>query len=86
MVIIGERDGSIKIWNIKTHKCINTLIDHDDTIFSVFATNDYIISASGDHTIKIWNIMTGALLNTMRGHTCYVYLIVCLTSVHDCKL
>ena len=60
----GSFDCSIIIWEIKTWKCIQTLVGHNSNIISLISleyknksTNNYdntIASCSNDKTIKIW--------------------------------
>ena len=65
----------IKIWNITTGECIQTLSRHTNCYIGclVYLDNDIIASASGDKTIKIWNIATGECIQTLNGHTDYVH-------------
>ena len=65
-VVSGSRDNSIKIWDIETSTCLNTLENHSDFVSSVAISPDgkYIVSGSYDKTIKIWDIKTAECLNT----------------------
>ena len=50
-------DRTIKIWNINTGKCDNTLLGHKLWIGCLlFLPNSILISGSGDCTLKFWNL------------------------------
>ena len=73
-IVSGSDDETIKIWDIKTAECLNTLLGHSETVSSVTISPDgkYIVSGSIDKTIKIWDIKTAECLNTLEGHSSYV--------------
>ena len=49
-----------------------TLTGHTNTVLSVFAINNIIISGSWDNSIKIWDIDSGKCINTLTSHTDWV--------------
>ena len=72
-IVSGSDDETIKIWDIKTGECLNTL-EGQNRVKSVTISPDgkYIVSGSIDKTIKIWDIKTAECLNTLEGHSSYV--------------
>ena len=44
-------NDNLKYYNIKLW---NTLIGHDDPVYSVVISDNIIVSGSADNTIKIW--------------------------------
>ena len=56
-IVSGSSDKTIKIWDIKTAECLNTLKGHSNYVSSVTISPDgkYIVSGSYDGTIKIWD-------------------------------
>ena len=70
-IVSGSSDKTIKIWDFKTGKCLNTLEGHSYSVNSVAISPDgkYIVSGSYDKTIKIWDFKTGKCLNTLEGHS-----------------
>ena len=56
----GSFDCTIKIWEINSWKCVQTLYGHESNIICLItlnkhSSNNYIIaSCSNDKTIKIW--------------------------------
>jgi len=54
-VITGSRDKTVKIWDVRSGKCLRTLEGHENTIWSMALTLDgKVITGSSDHTIRIW--------------------------------
>jgi len=53
----GSFDHTIKIWDVKSGKCIKTLEGHTDYVNSLAVLpDDTLASGSDDCNIKIWNI------------------------------
>ena len=72
-IISGSFDGTIKIWNLKTGKLIQTLTGHSDAgelISSIAISPDgkTLVSSSNSYggTIKIWDLSNGVLLETLK--------------------
>lgn len=71
----SSRDKSIKMWEVKTGKCIATLIGHDNWVTDlVFHTSGkYLISVSDDKSMRVWDLITARctrkLLN-VHSHFC----------------
>lgn len=52
----GSDDSTIKLWNVSSMKCIQTLSDHRGSVYCLCQLhNDRFASCSMDFTIKIWN-------------------------------
>ena len=66
-IVSGSGDKTIKIWDIKTGECLNTLEGHSYWVNSVTISPDgkYIVSGSRDKTIKIWDIRKGVCIYTL---------------------
>lgn len=65
----GSYDCTIKIWEIDTGKCINTLKGHTSGVRALQFDSGKLISGSLDKTLKVWDWRTGECYNTIRGHT-----------------
>eukprot|EP01091_Cochliopodium_minus_P014459 TRINITY_DN4905_c0_g1_i1.p2 TRINITY_DN4905_c0_g1~~TRINITY_DN4905_c0_g1_i1.p2 ORF type:complete len:465 (-),score=67.73 TRINITY_DN4905_c0_g1_i1:34-1428(-) len=63
-------DATIKLWDIEAGKCINTLKEHTDPVYSVsFSPNgEYLASGSFDRNLHIWSVKDGTLLKTFKGN------------------
>jgi WD40 repeat protein len=76
-LISASRDSTIKIWDINSGLCLNTLKKHKSWVYDV-AIDDYgerIISAGRDNTLRIWDINSGDCLHTLIGHSKGVYCV-----------
>ena len=68
-VISVSQDNNLKIWDIESGKCLQTLEGHKKPVNAVAVTPDgkRAISGGGDGTLIIWDIESGLLLRTMIG-------------------
>jgi serine/threonine protein kinase len=73
----GYRDKTIKLWEVKTGREINSLTGHSTTVNSVAFSPDgqVLASGSGDNTIKLWEVKTGREINTLSGHSYSVHSV-----------
>lgn len=63
----GSVDKTIKIWDINTGQCLQTLEGHTEDILSlVFIDDTTLASGSRDGTIRIWNITTGSSYGSIK--------------------
>ena len=78
LLVSASSDYSIKVWDIKTKKCLNTLRGHTRWIRTVAFSPDgkQLVSGSGDYTIKLWDVKTGDCLKTWHGHTGWIWSVV----------
>ena len=63
----GSSDKTVKIWNLKTSKCLKTLKGHLDKVTCLQVFDVSLVSGSDDTTIKIWNIITGECISTIQN-------------------
>ncbi|SJX65462.1 related to MET30-involved in regulation of sulfur assimilation genes and cell cycle progression [Sporisorium reilianum f. sp. reilianum] len=68
VLISGSLDNTLKIWDVRTGRCIRTLFGHVEGVWSLDVDKLRIASASHDRTIKIWDRDTGFCQNTLVGH------------------
>ena len=60
-------DYSIKLWNIETGKCVDTITGHANRINSIAFSPDgrVLVSGSADRTVKVWDVATHQCLDTL---------------------
>ena len=55
-LITGSEDTTLKVWNLNTNMCENTLIGHEQTVNNVLVSQEnLIISSSISGIIRIWD-------------------------------
>ena len=66
-----NRDGEIKIWDLRTGKLLQTLTGHKNAVTTLAYHPEKPILASGsfDKTVKLWDLKTGKEIVTLLGHT-----------------
>jgi WD40 repeat protein len=65
----GTWQGEIKLWDITSGKCLQTLKKHRKTVNCISFSPDGKLLASGsnDKTTKIWDLQTGRCLRTLSN-------------------
>lgn len=46
--------NTIRVWDIDSFQCLQTLISHTDVVMSLLAWEDVLISSSLDKAVKVW--------------------------------
>lgn len=68
VLLSGSLDNTLKLWDVRTGRCLRTLFGHVEGVWSVDADTLRIASASHDRTVKVWDRDTGQCQNTLVGH------------------
>ena len=65
-VLTASRDGSVKIWEVKSGKLLKTIVAYTHWINSAaFSANGkYVLTGSLGHSAKLWEVASGKLRQT----------------------
>ncbi|KAK1324506.1 Zinc finger CCCH domain-containing protein 17 [Acorus calamus] len=64
----SSMDNAIKVWDLGTLQCIQTLTDHTSVVMSVLCWDQFLLSCSLDQTIKIWAATESGNLEVTYTH------------------
>ncbi|MFB8795290.1 MAG: WD40 repeat domain-containing serine/threonine-protein kinase [Microcoleus sp.] len=66
-------DSTIKLWEMKTGREINSLSGHHNSAgFAAFSPDGKVLASGGDRKIKLWEVATGREINSLSGHSNWV--------------
>ena len=67
---LASDDGTVKIWDAETGRCMQTPEGHDERVNLVVFSHDsrQLASASDDGTVKIWHTEMGRCMQMLEGH------------------
>ena len=65
----GSRDGTIKVWEATTRRCLFTMSSHTQAVTAVKWGGDGLIySAARDCSINVWDAADGKMVRSLKGH------------------
>ncbi|KAK3293191.1 uncharacterized protein B0H64DRAFT_207487 [Chaetomium fimeti] len=69
-LVSGSRDRTIKVWNMKSRRCLRTLAKHKGSVlclqFDSDPEEDLIVSGSSDSDVIVWRFSTGKPIQTLK--------------------
>ena len=70
-VASGSFDKTVKLWDVTSGECLQTLEGHSSDVYSVSFSPDgtKVASGSDDKTVKLWDVTSGECLQTLEGHS-----------------
>ena len=69
ILVSGNADSTVKIWDILSGQCLQTLSGpnkHQSAVTCLQFNNKFVITSSDDGTVKLWDVKTGELLQQQR--------------------
>jgi len=66
VALSGAMDESVRLWDLRTGKCMRVLEGHADWVCSVSMDSacKTAVSGSGDKTVKLWDLGSGRCMET----------------------
>ncbi|XP_068634487.1 zinc finger CCCH domain-containing protein 17-like [Aristolochia californica] len=80
----GSMDKTIKVWDLATLQCLQTLTDHTSVVMSVLCWDQFLLSASLDKTIKVWAATESGNLEVIYTHS-EEHGVLSLCGMHDAQ-
>ena len=74
ILISGDAEGKIRIWNWNSGRSAITLAGHSGRVWTLTISPDgkTLVSGGDDSTLKIWDSRTGVLKTTLKAHADWV--------------
>ena len=72
-MVSGSFDESVRIWDVRTGKCLKTLPAHSDPVSAVHFNRDgsLIVSSSYDGLCRIWDTASGEIIQGVQKKAAY---------------
>ncbi|XXG62361.1 hypothetical protein AAC387_Pa05g0732 [Persea americana] len=64
----GSTDHTLKVWDIRTSQCLQTLTNHSSAVTSILCWDLFLLSCSLDHSIKVWMLTEAGNLQVCYTH------------------
>ncbi|TFI51141.1 hypothetical protein BLD44_027820 [Mastigocladus laminosus UU774] len=75
MLISGSDDQTIKLWDINSGQCQQTLLSKL-WVTALNCNNQTLVNGSAEQIIQLWDINTGQLFRSLYGHEGWVWSVV----------
>ena len=70
LVVTGSDDGTVRIWDTRRRRCVDTFNSEYPVTSVCFAGTDAeVISGGIDNVVKVWDVRKGAVVHRLAGHT-----------------
>lgn len=67
-LLTSSLDNTIKLWDVKTGKCVRTQFGHIEGVWSINADTFRIVSGAHDRLVKVWDLQDGKCLHTFGNN------------------
>ncbi|XP_020259619.1 zinc finger CCCH domain-containing protein 17-like [Asparagus officinalis] len=80
----GCMDSTIRVWDLTTLRCIETLTGHSSVVMSLLYWDNYLLSCSLDGTVKVWAVGDSGKMEVVYTH-CEDHGVLQLYGVNDAQ-
>lgn len=69
-LITAGRDGTARVWDIRTKQTVHVLSGHTNTVMSILTgeCDPQVITGSMDSTVRLWDLAAGRTITTLTHH------------------
>jgi WD40 repeat protein/transcriptional regulator with XRE-family HTH domain len=77
LLATADADHTVRLWDARSHRLLERLTGHTETVFSVAFSPDSrtLASAGSDGTIRLWDVAARKHLATLTGHIGEVFSV-----------
>mmetsp|Transcript_10062 Transcript_10062/g.42315 ORF Transcript_10062/g.42315 Transcript_10062/m.42315 type:complete len:919 (-) Transcript_10062:22-2778(-) len=65
-IITASKDGLLKIYEISTQSCVQTVVGHPGEVWSMDVGNDLLVTGSIDQDIRVWKLVDATDRNGIK--------------------
>ncbi|KAL6004660.1 hypothetical protein ACLOJK_005215 [Asimina triloba] len=80
----GSMDNTIRVWDLGTFQCLQTLMDHTSVVMSLLCWDQFLLSCSLDQTIKVWAATESGNIEVTYTHNAE-HGVLGLCGMHDAQ-
>ncbi|KAL6004664.1 hypothetical protein ACLOJK_005219 [Asimina triloba] len=80
----GSMDNTIRVWDLGTFRCLQTLMDHTSVVMSLLCWDQFLLSCSLDQTIKVWAATESGNIEVTYTHNAE-HGVLGLCGMHDAQ-
>ncbi len=77
-----SEDTTVKIWDLKSGKCLRTLKGHSNGALSLQLVGENKLASGADQSIIIWDLQSGQNIRALKGHLGGVWSLQLLANGH----
>ncbi|VDK65740.1 unnamed protein product [Cylicostephanus goldi] len=77
-VLTGSSDATVRVWDVATGECLNTLIHHCEAVLHLRFNDGIMVTCSKDRSIAVWDMVSPREINLRRvlvGHRAAVNVV-----------
>ncbi|ODV74641.1 ubiquitin-binding SDF ubiquitin ligase complex subunit MET30 [Cyberlindnera jadinii NRRL Y-1542] len=74
-ILTASLDNTIKLWDVRSGKCVRTQFGHLEGIWDISADTFRIVSGAHDSLVKVWDLQSGKCMHTFQGHSSHVLAV-----------